>query len=252
MLFDAQKVSLKGIDAPFSDVDLHSFNVHLEGLSAHKRVAWAIEQFGDRLILSSSFGAQAAVSLHLVITLKSDVPVILIDTGYLFPETYHFVDELRSRLSLNLRVYRAEMSTAWQEARYGRLWEKGVKGIELYNQINKVEPMKRALIELRAKGWISGIRRSQSVSRKAMPVIVQDGACLKIHPIIDWTDRDVFNYLKAHDLPYHPLWQQGYLSIGDVHTTRKVDANMAEEEARFFGLKRECGLHEGVNPDFSI
>ena len=70
--------------------------------------------------------------------------------------------------------------------------------------------------------------------------------------IIDWTDRDVFRYLKRHDLPYHPLWHKNYLSIGDVHTTRRVGEGMSEEEARFFGLKRECGLHEGINADFNI
>ncbi|MBT5708951.1 MAG: phosphoadenylyl-sulfate reductase, partial [Verrucomicrobia bacterium] len=132
------------------------------------------------------------------------------------------------------------------------LWDQGVDGINQYNQMNKVEPMKRALAELGAKGWITGIRRTQTSSRKSIPVLVRDGDCIKVHPIIEWTDRDVFQYLKKHDLPYHPLWHQNYLSIGDVHTTRKVEAGMTEEEARFFGLKRECGLHEGVNTNFSI
>lgn len=231
---------------------LPAISSQMEDWSAQKRIAWAVDHFGDRLVLSSSFGAQAAVCLHLGITLKPDLPVILIDTGYLFPETYRFIDELTARLSLNLRVYRSPFSPAWQEARYGRLWEKGKKGIEQYNQINKVEPMKRALIELRAKGWISGIRRSQSASRENAPILVRDGDCIKIHPIVDWTDHDVFKYLKSNDLPYHPLWQEGYLSIGDVHTTKKVGEGESEEEARFFGLKRECGLHEGINPDFSI
>ena len=216
------------------------------------RVAWAIDEFGDQLVLSSSFGAQAAVCLHMVTTLKPEVPVILIDTGYLFPETYRFIDELTQRLSINLKVYRSHLSPAWQVARYGKLWEKGLEGINQYNQMNKVEPMKRALAELRARGWIAGLRRSQSSSRHETPILARDGSCIKIHPIVDWTDRDVYQYLKRHDLPYHPLWHEGYLSIGDVHTTRKVDAGMSEEDARFFGLKRECGLHEGVNTDFSI
>ena len=73
-----------------------------------------------------------------------------------------------------------------------------------------------------------------------------------IHPIIDWTDKNVHDYLKANDLPYHPLWEQGYISIGDTHTTRKLEDGMSEEETRFFGLKRECGLHEGTDSDFTI
>ena len=240
-------------EAPLSSEEsFASSNFHLEDVRPQERVAWAVEQFSDRLVLSSSFGAQAAVCLHMVTTFKPDIPILLIDTGYLFPETYKFIDELTERFSLNLRVYRSHFSPAWQEARYGKLWEQGVDGINRYNQLNKVEPMKRALAELGARGWIAGIRRTQTSSRKSIPVLVRDGDCIKVHPIIDWTDRDVFQYLKKHDLPYHPLWHQNYLSIGDVHTTRKVEAGMTEEEARFFGLKRECGLHEGVNTDFSI
>ena len=232
--------------------DLSRAIATLEDKSAPERIQWAVERFGDRLILSSSFGAQAAVCLHMATTIKPDIPVVLIDTGYLFPETYRFIDELSERLNLNLRTYRAHLSPAWQEAKYGKLWEQGSDGITHYNQMNKVEPMKRALADLQAKGWLAGIRRSQARTRQAVPPLVRDGDCIKIHPIIDWTDRDVFQYLSRHDLPYHPLWHEGYLSIGDVHTTRKVEAGMTEEDARFFGMKRECGLHEGVNGDFSI
>ena len=232
--------------------DLVDQSNRLEGLRPQERVSWAIAQFGGRLVLSSSFGVQAAVCLHMVTRLKPDIPVVLIDTGYLFPETYRFIDELTRRFRLNLKVFRSFLGPAWQEARYGRLWEQGIEGIERYNRMNKVEPMNRALVSLRASGWISGIRRAQGESRSAIPVLVQDGNCVKIHPIIDWTDRDVFLYLKQHDLPYHPLWHKNYLSIGDVHTTRRVGEGVEEEEARFFGLKRECGLHEGVNTDFNI
>ena len=106
--------------------DLRETNARLEGVRADERVAWAVEQFGDGLVLSSSFGAQAGVMLHLATRAKADIPVILVDTGYLFPETYRFVDELTERLSLNLKVYRAELSPAWQEARHGKRWENGV------------------------------------------------------------------------------------------------------------------------------
>lgn len=232
--------------------DLVAQSNRLEGLRPQERVSWAIAQFDGRLVLSSSFGVQAAVCLHMVTQLKPDIPVVLIDTGYLFPETYRFIDELTRHFRLNLKVFRSFLSPAWQEARYGRLWEQGIEGIERYNRMNKVEPMNRALVSLRASGWISGIRRAQGESRSAIPVLVQDGNCVKIHPIIDWTDRDVFLYLKQHDLPYHPLWHKNYLSIGDIHTTRRVGEGVEEEEARFFGLKRECGLHEGVNTDFNI
>ena len=223
---------------------LAATNAQLEALSAQDRVAWALEHLPGEFVLSSSFGIQAALMLHLVSQQKRDIPVILTDTGYLFPETYQFIDQLTERLRLNLKVYRADLSAAWQEARYGKLWELGVEGIERYNQLNKVEPMARALQELNATTWFSGLRREQSGSRGNLPVLAIQRGRFKFLPVIDWSNKEVFYYFKEHDLPYHPLWEQGYLSVGDTHTTTKWEPGMNEEETRFFGLKRECGLHE--------
>ncbi|MBQ4777580.1 phosphoadenylyl-sulfate reductase [Pectobacterium versatile] len=225
--------------------ELATVNSQLESLSAQERVSWALENLPGDYVLSSSFGIQAAVSLHLVTQQRPDIPVILTDTGYLFPETYQFIDALTEQLTLNLQVYRATESPAWQEARYGKLWEQGVEGIERYNLLNKVEPMNRALSELKAKTWFAGLRREQSGSRGELPVLAIQRGVFKFLPIIDWDNRTVYQYLKENGLSYHPLWDQGYLSVGDTHTTRKWEPGMAEEETRFFGLKRECGLHEG-------
>lgn len=235
---------LNTLDREQQRAALAQANRHLEGLSAEARVAWALENLPENKVLSSSFGIQAAVSLHLVTRLRPDIPVILTDTGYLFPETYRFIDELTERLKLNLKIYRAATSPAWQEERYGRLWEQGVDGIERYNQINKVEPMNRALSELNASVWLSGLRREQSGSRSQLPVLAISRGIFKLLPIIDWDNRQVYRYLTEHGLSYHPLWEQGYLSVGDTHTSCKWEPGMSEEETRFFGLKRECGLHE--------
>ena len=220
-------------------------NAQLEKSSAEERVSWALENLPGAYVLSSSFGIQAAVSLHLVTRQQPDIPVILTDTGYLFPETYRFIDELADQLNLNLKVFRAETSPAWQEARYGKLWEQGVEGIEKYNEINKVEPMNRAIETLGAQTWFAGLRRDQSGSRANLPVLGVQRGVFKLLPIIDWDNRQIHQYLEQHKLKYHPLWDEGYLSVGDTHTTRKWEPGMAEEETRFFGLKRECGLHEG-------
>lgn len=235
--------------ASSQDEALLKTSAGLEKASAEERVAWALEQFRPRIMLTTSFGAQSAVSLHLVTLQWPEIPVVLVDTGYLFPETYTFADQLTARLKLNLHVYRAPLSPAWQEAKWGRLWEHGLDGIARYNQINKVEPMQRAVRELGVRGWITGLRRQQAKSRSELGVLSKQNGVVKIQPIIDWTDRQVYQYLIKHDLPYHPLWEKGYVSIGDVHTTRPLSEGMTEEETRFFGLKRECGLHDSGSWD---
>ena len=158
-------------------------------MSASDRISWAVGQFGNSLVLSTSFGAQAAVMLHLATRIAPDIPVVFIDTGYLFPETYLFADLLTKRLKINLKVYRAVESPAWTEARHGKLWEKGTEGIAAYNQIAKVEPMQRALSELGARAWIAGLRRVQSGSREQLPVVGSQDGRVKVLPIVDWTDR---------------------------------------------------------------
>jgi phosphoadenosine phosphosulfate reductase len=182
--------------------------------------------------------------LHLATRLAPDIPVIFIDTGYLFPETYQFADEMTKRLRINLKVYRALQSPAWLEARHGKLWEKGAEGLEAYNQLAKVEPMKRALTELGAKAWLAGLRRVQASTRENLPVVSEQDGRVKILPVVDWSDREVHRYLTENELPYHPLWDKGYVSIGDMHTSRPLTADLTPEQTRFFGLKRECGIHE--------
>ncbi len=225
------------------DFPLLRANPGLEKMPAEARVCWALDYLPGAHALASSFGIQSAVMLHLVTRYRPGIPVILIDTGYLFPETYRFVDTLCARLDLNLKVYRPELSPAWLEARHGRLWADGRRGIERYNALHKVEPMRRALAELGVGSWYSGLRREQAGSRRDLPVLrVQQGR-YKLHPIIDWRRRDVHRYLRRHDLPYHPLWEQGYRSVGDRHLSRPLEADLSEEQTRFLGLTRECGLH---------
>ena len=212
--------------------------------SPEERVEWALANLPGQHVLTSSFGAQAAVSLHLVNRLQPGIPVVFIDTGYLFPETYKFVDHLVQRLDLNLKVYRSGLSPAWQEARFGRRWEQGLAGLDEYNRDNKVEPMERALRELQVGTWFAGLRRSQSSTRAGVEFVSWSGGDRwKVHPIADWTDQEVHRFLKSHNLPYHPLWEQGYVSIGDVHSTRPLHEVDHIDETRFAGLKRECGLH---------
>jgi len=223
---------------------LSVLNQSMGAMPAERRVEQAVELLPGAHVLSSSFGAQSAVMLHMVNQVVPGIPVILIDTGYLFPETYQFVDELTQKLKLNLKIYRPAASAAWQESRYGKLWDKGLEGIEQYNKMNKKEPMDRALGELRAATWFSGLRRAQAKTRENIAPVELKRGRFKVHPLFDWTDRDIGRYLKANALPYHPLWDKGYLSIGDWHTTKSITEVDSVDQLRFFGLKRECGLHE--------
>jgi len=225
----------------------------LELATATERVRWAYETYGDKLVLSTSFGVQSAVMLHLVTTQIPNIPVIFVDTGYLFPATYTFAAELTERLDLNLKTYTPRQTAAQQEALYGKLWEDGIEGLERYNHINKVEPMNRAIKELGAAAWLSGLRRTQSSSRSERTAVEAQNKMTKVYPIIDWNDRNIYEYLTENNLPYHPLWDQGYVSVGDWHSTKKLGEGMTEEETRFGGLKRECGLHEVTGgSDFQI
>jgi len=222
---------------------LNQWNELLEKQTAVERVEWAMENLPANFVLSSSFGIQSAVMLHMMTQVDPDIPVIVTDTGHLFPETYRFIEELTERLDLNLQVYSARESAAWQQAKYGEQWSQGPDALKQYNRRNKVEPLERGLSELNAGTWFSGVRRQQSEHRQGLSVVSILRGRFKVHPIIDWHNRDVHKYLTDNGLPYHPLWDQGYVSVGDVHSTRPLTLGMDESDTRFAGGQRECGLH---------
>jgi len=230
---------------PLPELDLAAVNQDLAQRSPLAIVEWSAATFGEGLVMSTSFGIQSAVMLHLVTRVVPNIPVIWIDTGYLPPETYRFARDLTEQLSLNLQVYQSPLSPARMEALYGRLWEQGsVEALNRYDALRKVEPMQRALRELGATAWLAGLRRSQTDRRKTLDFVVRQDGIYKISPILNWSARDVYAYLTEHDLPYHPLFDQGYTTVGDWHSSRPLHADDADErDTRFQGLKQECGLH---------
>ena len=181
--------------------------------------------------------------LHIITQKIPHIPIVFIDTGYLFPETYEFAETLSKRLKLKVLTFKSLVEPKQQELKYGKLWEQGIEGLNKYNKLNKIEPMKRAIKELNKKAWFAGIRREQSQSREEKPVVEIQNNITKIYPIIDWDDRKIDIYLKKNNLPYHPLWNKGYVSVGDWHSSKPLTSNMKPEETRFNGIKRECGLH---------
>lgn len=226
----------------------------LAALNAGQRIAHLYQQFGSRLVSSTSFGIQAAVMLHLIHEHAPKTPIIFIDTGFLFPETYQYIEQLQNRLpNLDLRTYLPTYSAARIQALWGNLWETSQEGADKYGLITKVEPMDRALREIGADVWLSGVRRAHSKTRAERTFAEQQKRTLKVYPILDWSDSQVQFYMNQHDLPAHPLAAKGYVTMGDWHSTQPISDDADAESTRFGGAKYECGLHisSGVS-DFQI
>jgi phosphoadenosine phosphosulfate reductase len=216
----------------------------LEQRDALGRLRWGQEQFGDGFALTTSFGIQAAVSLHLVSQLPQPVKVIWVDTGYLPAETYQYADTLPQLLGLQVHVAQAEMSPAHMEALHGKLWETGqVDDLETYHRIRKVEPLDRALQQLQVTCWASGVRGKQTDHRRTMQPLQQVRGRWALRPLLDWGNREVYYYMQEHNLPQHPLFEQGYSTVGDWHSSAPDDGSVSGRATRFGGLKQECGIH---------
>jgi phosphoadenosine phosphosulfate reductase len=225
------------------DSDLDEGNRALGASTPEELIEWARGEYGDSLIGATSFGATSAVMLHLIKRVAPQTPIVCIDTGYLFAETYRFANALVRRLGLQVHFYTARMSAARQEALFGKLWEQGDEGVQRYLEINKVEPMQRALDELGARAWMAGLRAEQTDHRAGLRRIERQDGRIKLHPILHWSTAEVDAYMQRNDLPYHPLFKQGYRSIGDHHSTIPTTEDMDPRDGRILGRTRECGLH---------
>lgn len=222
-------------------INLDELNPELEELSAEQIIKHSYwNMFGRRLAMTTSFGADSAVLLHLATQVKPEIPVIFINTGYNFPETIEYSKTLTNLLGLNLHVFESELSPERMEAEHGKLWEIGREGMDLYNSIRKVEPLRRALRELKVAGTLRGVRRTQTEHRRNLrPIEKGFDTTYKIHPILNWSDDDMLDYRRTHNLPDHPLFSQGYTSIGDWHSTVPDQGR----EGRKLGEHQECGIN---------
>ena len=196
---------------------------------------------GKKVFLTSSFQSQSLPLLHMISRADRDIPVYYTNTGYLFPETIRFAEQLASDLSLNVIPLRPEVSKIRQMDREGRMLYTSDPDHCCY--LNKVQPLEPVLMTHDI--WVNGIRADQSDVRSKMAV--EESAphgCTRYHPMLEWDTRMVYYYRKQHGLPEHPLEAQGYLSIGCEPCTRKFTADQDERSARWFGMnKTECGLH---------
>ena len=230
------------------ELDAAAANAALTSLDPNGQLRWGLENFGESFALTTSFGIQSAVLLHMASRLGASVPVIWVDTGYLAPETYRYARQLGELLPIRLVVAQAEMSPARMEALEGRLWETGnLEDLERYHQLRKVQPLDQALERLGIRCWASGVRGNQTDHRSTMAPLGQVRGRWSLRPLLAWSARDVYYYLEEHGLPRHPLFEQGYSSVGDWHSSGPDLGEGASESgsraSRFSGLKQECGIH---------
>ena len=237
-------------ESPLLNITLKEARDHLATLSPEKRLKWGLEQFGSNFAVTTSFGIQSSVLLHMLHKLddKKKVNVIWVDTGYLPPETYQYADALTHQLELNITVVQSNLSPARMEALYGQLWNnKSIEDLEKYHQIRKVEPLEKALIDLKIHCWASGVRKGQTDTRNEMSILDPIRKRLSLRPILDWSNKDIFYYMKRNNLPQHPLFEKGYSTVGDWHSSSPEGSDASGRETRFGGLKQECGIHvQGV------
>jgi phosphoadenosine phosphosulfate reductase len=204
---------------------------------------WAINTFGSRIAVVTSFQPTGIVTLHMLHGMGADVRVLTLDTGLLFPETYALMDEVEARWNLRLTRVRPPLTVDEQGREHGAaLWERDP---DACCQMRKVFPLREALTGFDA--WIAGVRRDQSVGRAHTPVVAWDArnSRVKICPFATWTDDMIWAYIHAHELPTNGLHNQGYPSIGCWPCTQAVSTNGYTRAGRWTSSEKiECGIHK--------
>lgn len=228
--------------APTVDPDLDQVNALVASDNPQKVLAWGLDTYGPRISLACSFGAEDVVLIDMLARLERPFRLFYLDTDVLFAQTYALIAEISRRYGVQPERYAARLTLAEQAAEKGdALW---ARTPDQCCAIRKVEPLGRALSELGA--WITGIRRDQTPERARARLVEWDAAhgLVKLNPLAPWTSEQVWAYIRANDVPYNPLHDQGYPSIGCTHCTRPVRAGEDPRAGRWAGFtKTECGLH---------
>ena len=229
-------------------LDLDALNAMFEKSGPEQIVAWSAAQFGRDLVMSSSFGAESALLIHMATRVLPDVRIVVVDTGYLFPETHAFLEELRHRMNLNVWVFRTRNDPIAYLRKAGEENPEWRKDVDLCCGANKNEPFDRAMRQLAPAAWLRGIRRHQAETRRAVPFVEWSKRynCYAVSPLLNWATKDIYGYMKQHDLPFHPLYEKGYASIGcnPLSCTRPVQAGEDPRAGRWTGKgKLECGIN---------
>jgi phosphoadenosine phosphosulfate reductase len=214
----------------------------IESWSPQRVLSWAFETFGNEVAISSAFGAEGMVLIDMASRLRKDFRLFTVDTEFLFPETYSLMDRIEEHYQITIERVFPLLSPDEQEHIHGEvLW---TSDPDRCCNLRKVEPLRRKLSELRA--WITSIRRDQTAFRKSVQKVEWDikFGLVKINPIADWSSKQVWRYLIDHDVPYNPLHDRNYPSIGCTHCTRAIHPGEDPRAGRWAGsTKTECGLH---------
>ena len=229
-----------------TDLNLEQLNQDFETAAPQEILIWAIATFPTGLVQTSSFSMLVTIDmLYRELRPESAVPVLFLDTLHHFPETLQTVDRAKARYGLDVHIFSALGVESREEfaARYGdELW---LHDVNRFHYLTKVEPLQRALKDLGVKAWVTGRRREQSTARQQMPIVETDTeGRIKINPLANWTRKDLWTYTYKHDVPYNPLHDQGYTSIGDEPLTTPIATGEHERAGRWRGsTKTECGIH---------
>jgi phosphoadenosine phosphosulfate reductase len=232
-----------------ADLDVEVAGHELQALSAEEVVKWAAATFGSRVAVACSFGAEDVVLVDMLSRATSQPRVFAIDTGRLHEETYEVMERIRERYGLEIEVYFPQRDAVEQLERSAGFYSfrKSLEARHACCKIRKVEPLNRALSGL--DGWMTGLRREQSVTRTSVQVIERDdghGGIIKINPLADWTSEQVWDYIRRHDVPYNRLHDQAYPSIGCAPCTRAIQPGEHPRAGRWWWENpehKECGLH---------
>jgi phosphoadenosine phosphosulfate reductase len=234
-------VTLSGTVPTPADLDHEAIAADLEGSSAQEALEWMFENFGARHYIACSFQKTSSVTAHLATTVNPEARFFYLDTDVLFEETYETRDRLAEALGIEFDRFH-NLTLDEQEAEHGpELWNRDPDSC---CGIRKVEPMRRALSSVDC--WAAGVRRADSSSRSKTAKFGWDKRfnLWKLNPLADWTEGDVWNYIREHHLPYNPLHDRGYPSIGCTHCTQPVEPGGDLRAGRWNGLaKTECGIN---------
>jgi phosphoadenosine phosphosulfate reductase len=205
-------------------------------------LAWAVDRFHPRLTMATAFGAEGCCLIHMVADIEPNVRIFNLDTGYQFPETLELRERIKVRYGIEVEYIRPELTVAEYEEEHGGPLYVHRPDQRCYDR--KILPLRRAIVGYDA--WISAIRRDQTADRSQAERVQWDAKfnLVKINPLLSWTRKDVWAFIHKHNVPYNPLHDRNYPSIGCWPCTRAVDGGEDERAGRWDGrVKKECGLH---------